>query len=1056
VALGLLSTTPAWAQTIGVATLSGKVVDTQSKAPLADAVVTVTSPALQGEQTVVTDSSGFYRVPNLPPGDYTVRVEADRYRVYARGGLALRANVTVRFDVEVLPETMTAEEVTVVGRPPTVDVGSTTSGLNVNADTIERLPLAAPGGRGGASLSFESLSELVPTGRTDTYGASFAGTSSPENGYLVDGLSVSDPSVGVNGAPFSLEFVKEANVVTAGYLPEYGRTQGGVFDVVTKSGSNEFHGTLFGLWTPIQANPKQVLSQLTISGQDKLLSTQTGGFSLGGPLIKDKLWFFVGGQTSRALSQWERNMYAFATDPTGASVKDSDGLLVPTEIPGTARKFRSRAEQYQLFGKLDFRVDANNQLSLSVKQIFNSTGGDGYFETDPQTGGIGQVLGSRPLPASRYFPGSVTDITLKWSNSALNKRLLFDTTVGWHNEINSGSNGLPGDKSELGRWDPGTLSADPVRTFARTVPSRRSITQFENLGGSSAICSDVPDPEGGPTIVNRCGVGTYSLGGSGAINKANNNRLQAREVITFLFEGLGHHVIKAGGEVEYTEVVNRNAFTGGFAAQENGGGTFWTVNRGYMALTDPNTLVVYPELKYKVNSLSFGAFAQDSWSIMDRVTLNAGLRYDSQTIYTAQGDVALSMPSQFAPRIGLIFDPTQTGRAKLFANYAVYYQSVPLRLSYRGGSGEPGVNYRVRTSACDGRGDGEAFRNCMLNPDNHAYVPGIISHGPDDPMRKYAYAGFGRTFVDPDLKPGSSTEISGGGEYEIIPQGRLGLTYIHRETNSIIEDMSRDEAATYFIGNPGEGIAKDFPKAKRIYNAGIVQFTKAFSDDWLAQASYTLSSLRGNWEGYFRSATAQLDPGANSDFDLRSLVVNRYGPLDGDRRHEIKLYGAKDWQLDEGVRLTTGVSYRGRSGAPTTFLGRHPIYSFDEVFILPRGAGERLPWVHNFDVHASLGIWQSKTNSISVTADVFNLFNFQAVTRTSQRYTVAFVNPVQDPSARSNPYVSGQDKKVIRDEIITTTDGTKFSNETDRNPNFGQPTSYQEPLTLRLGLRTTF
>ncbi|HEU4539226.1 MAG TPA: carboxypeptidase-like regulatory domain-containing protein, partial [Polyangiaceae bacterium] len=78
-ALGLLSPAPAWAQTIGVATLSGKIIDANSKAPAADAVVTVTSPALQGEQTVVTDGSGFYRLPNLPPGDYTVRVEADKH-----------------------------------------------------------------------------------------------------------------------------------------------------------------------------------------------------------------------------------------------------------------------------------------------------------------------------------------------------------------------------------------------------------------------------------------------------------------------------------------------------------------------------------------------------------------------------------------------------------------------------------------------------------------------------------------------------------------------------------------------------------------------------------------------------------------------------------------------------------------------------------------------------------------------------------------------------------------------------------------------------------------
>src|SRR6185369_11752376 len=115
--------------------------------------------------------------------------------------------------------------------------------------------------------------------------------------------------------------------------------------------------------------------------------------------------------------------------------------------------------------------------------------------------------------------------------------------------------------------------------------------------------------------------------------------------------------------------------------------------------------------------------------------------------------------------------------------------------------------------------------------------------------------------------------------------------------NRAIEDMSRDEANTYFIGNPGYGIARDFPKPVRDYDAGTVFFQKAFSSGWLGQASYTLSSLRGNYAGLFRPETGQLDPNINSDFDLRSLLVNHTGPLPGDRTHQLKLYGAKDFVL---------------------------------------------------------------------------------------------------------------------------------------------------------------
>ncbi|HEU4408802.1 MAG TPA: TonB-dependent receptor [Polyangiaceae bacterium] len=1047
VALTLLLSTPAWAQTIGVATLSGKVVDTSSKAPLADAVVTVTSAALQGEQTVVTDGSGFYRIPNLPPGDYTLRVDADGYRAYARGGIALRVNITVRLDLELLPESLTAAEVTVVGRPPTVDVGSTASGLNVNSDFIERLPLSPPGGKGGATRSFEQLAEAVPTGRSDAYGASLGGATSPENGYIVDGLSVSDPSVGLVGSPLSLEFVKEANVVTGGYLPEYGRTQGGVLDVVTKGGSNEFHGSLFGNLTPGQATPKRIASQSTITTQRRLLSTQDIGFTLGGPILKDRLWFFVGGQAATAMYQAERELNTFLTGPDGQQVSDPEGLAIPVAIPGTGRKFRARSSQYQLFGKLDYRVNQNNTLSLSVKTIIGETGGGGYFSVSPQSGFIEAAqafnVGGSPRALATYRPTRVYDVTLKWSNSSLNKRLLFDTTLGFHGESTTGSFALAGDGSEIGTLD--GLSGQPLVTYRRTLPSRPSITEFESVPIAGAC-----DDSTAAGSAQRCPVNTYATLGPGNLQQADAQRVQAREVVTYLFEALGHHVVKVGGELEYAQVLHQTAFSGGFAARESANGTTWQVTRGYFTHVAPDRFDLPLKLDYRVWQWAVGGFAQDSWSIMDRVTLNAGIRYDTQTLYSTQSAVSLALPNQISPRIGLIWDPTQTGRAKIFANYAVYYQSVPLRLAYRSGSGEPGASFDVPKSACPAPSEA-GFRECLLDPSKAARSSQAV---PSDPNIKYTTRTFGRTFVDPDLKPGSSTEVSGGGEYEIVPQGRLGATYIRRQTNQIIEDMSRDEASTYFIGNPGEGIAKDFPKAERIYDAGILSFTKAFADDWLAQASYTLAYLRGNWEGFFRSQTLQLDPAINSDFDLRSLVVNRRGPLAGDTRHEVKFYGAKDWAIAPGLRLTTGASYRARSGTPTNFLGSHPIYGAGQVFVMPRGEGERLPWVHNFDVHMALGVYRSKTQSIALTADVFNLFNLQAAVARDETYTTADVNPLQGPAA-SNPYLPGREKKEIDPARLTTPSGAPFE-PGQRNPNFGNPLAYQDPLTLRFGIRSTF
>jgi Carboxypeptidase regulatory-like domain len=139
---------------LGVGTLIGQVRDVSTKKPLVDVVVTASSPALQGEQTVVTDKSGAFRIPNLPLGEYVLRYEAETFRPYSRPGIALRATITLRVDAELLPETLKAEEVTVVAKPPTVDIGSTRSGVTLNQEFFSRVPVAPPTGKGGSIRSF--------------------------------------------------------------------------------------------------------------------------------------------------------------------------------------------------------------------------------------------------------------------------------------------------------------------------------------------------------------------------------------------------------------------------------------------------------------------------------------------------------------------------------------------------------------------------------------------------------------------------------------------------------------------------------------------------------------------------------------------------------------------------------------------------------------------------------------------------------------------------------------------------------------------------------------
>ncbi|NVJ09189.1 von Willebrand factor type A domain-containing protein [Myxococcus sp. AM001] len=160
-----------------ISTLIGTVRNAHQRRPIADVFVTASSPSLQGELRASTDAQGSYRIPQLPPGEYTLTFEKEGFKPYTRSAIQLRRNRTIRVDVELLaaaPE----EPVNVIRAPPTLDVGSTTMGVNVDQEFIKRIAVARPGGKGGASRSYESLAELPPGPLHDAYGVSLNGSPS--------------------------------------------------------------------------------------------------------------------------------------------------------------------------------------------------------------------------------------------------------------------------------------------------------------------------------------------------------------------------------------------------------------------------------------------------------------------------------------------------------------------------------------------------------------------------------------------------------------------------------------------------------------------------------------------------------------------------------------------------------------------------------------------------------------------------------------------------------------------------------------------------------------
>ena len=1043
---------------LGAGVLIGNVTDASSKEPVADAVVTVTSPGMQGEQTVVTDSSGLYRIPTLPPGVYVVRIDKETYKPYTRDAIAMRADTTLRLNAELLPESLKGDEVTVVARPPTIDVGSSSTGMSMSQEFTRRIPLSRPGSKGAGNRSFESIAEAAPGAAEDRFGVSVNGTTSPENQYVLDGTSVNNPAYGVVGAPLSVEFTKEVNVITGGYMPEYGRATGATMNVVTKSGSNEFHGGVFAFYSPggLEGKRKPIIrdGQAVLTTQDLSYIGDIGA-DIGGPIVKDKLWFYAGFDISRTRYNLHRTLNRLRYNnvdpvtgvplPGATPIKDpATGFTIADEIPGAGSSYVAEGQQIQAIGKLSYALNPDNQLALTVIGTPSTAGGGDKYAIDPNTGlpeldprlttGLNGSFGA----LAHRLDSSAIDTSLKWSSAFDNKRILIDTTLGWHHQTSAT---LPADGSEPGAKT--GLAGVPRVVWRRTA--FHSITDFETFPNSN-LCDLVP---GVPTMDNPnpppsvpCPVSTYNSGGPDFLRRSTLDRYQARSVLTVLLQGAGHHVVKSGVDVELDTYRNIKAYSGTFRLRESTSGSNFAYQRGFGFLTGPDQAVVLDKIDNTTKSITAGAFVQDSWSVVDKFTVNVGVRYDAQFLYSSRGGTPFSLPNQWSPRIGAIFDPTQEGRAKISAAFARFYEGVPLDIADRSLSRENSISGLQRTgAACPIAGLPSTTPGPCLGQPREANIPPIIA----DPNQKYTAGGAGSVPIDPNIKPQSSDEIVVGGEYEIIRDGRVGVSYTKRWMNYVIEDMSRDEAATYFLGNPGYGISKDFPKAVRNYDGLTFYFSKAFADEWLASASYTLSYLRGNYPGLYRPETGQLDPNINSDFDLITLMANRTGPLPGDQTHSMKIFGSKDWILAEQHNLTSGLGLRARSGAPTSYLGSHPRYGVDEAFIVPRGDGPRLPWNFSADFQLGYRFLVDKDKTVVATLDVFNLFNFQGVSGTDQRYTNTDVLPVLGGKVNPDGTIDG----------IKHPDGTDFV-ATEKNPNFGHETSYQPPRIFRFGLRTTF
>jgi hypothetical protein len=278
-----------WAGSISAQDATGHIegrVLTGDTEPAAFVRVAATGPNLQLSRVAETDLRGYFRLQDLPVGSYQVRLVLVGYRPVRFHSVVVRLGRTTSVGVATLDaQALELGEIVVNARRPLIDVSSAADVTNLPFEQFRNLP---------TDRNFRSIVTLAPQANPSQFPgeeANIAGSSGPESAYYQDGVNITHPRYGGTNSRLPYNFVRELHVKAGGYEAEYGRATGGIVDVITHSGGNQFGGEVFGFFTNsgLTAEPRLALEDADESD----FSEYDLGGSLGGPILRDRIWFFA-------------------------------------------------------------------------------------------------------------------------------------------------------------------------------------------------------------------------------------------------------------------------------------------------------------------------------------------------------------------------------------------------------------------------------------------------------------------------------------------------------------------------------------------------------------------------------------------------------------------------------------------------------------------------------------------------------------------------------------------------------------------------------------------
>jgi hypothetical protein len=880
------------------------------------------------ERSVTSDLAGRYSMPLMPPGEYVVFVEAKSYAPISHTGLILRAGQTLTVEFAV-PQTGFSESVQVTSEPSPVEVGRTVQSNSYEERTVRAIPTI-----GRSILDFFVLQPGVNAPPISS-GGSGTGTPSTVYGGLglrqmnVDGVS-NNLQGGARNLVISQEAVQEFQTVT-NHSAEFGRVAGGIQNALTRSGSNQTRGSAYLFTRQTWLSERPYLLAPTAPTPE--FERYNYGTTTGGPVARDRSFYFV------SYERWSQDLPVVSTITAANAEKLG---ISPSSIGAWTTTFRA----HTLTARNDTQINARNRFSFRYNYY--------HDRESPLNGGlIAREVSTRfdENPFS-YTAQLVSVVTPRLVNEA---RFLYATR-----SIENG------------------VAADP----------------------------DAPN-------IDISGVGSFN-GNSNGIRRTRERGLHFVDNVTLT---TGRHVIKAGLDLlpvsfrERTTNINGSFVFGGLAAVAGVRSAVSALDQFLLTqqgTVDPTTGRPYSYSRFtqsigaeyfEASTFNQGYFVQDDFRVNDRLKVNAGLRYEYFGRPDSNPNPDLPLTAKFptdgnnwAPRLGVAFDPTGNGRTVFRGGLGIYYNVVVAQTynNFLRGNGLDVINVNVTPTTAGA----PPFSRTKVQPPTGVRVVSDVRHMAED-FEDVQVANWFTTYDQQIARDLAFSLTYQGNHAQNLP---LSLN-----VNLAQAGTSADGRKLYSSANrPDSRYGNIFVSSsigEQTYHGFVAVLTKRFSQRHSFQLSYHLSQADGTsfvndftGFGVFTSASDPLDPSVDrgpSDFDMR----NRLSATALIEPHLNGLHGLaaallNDWRFSTRIIASDGFRFNATTGqdnnGDTVFNDRPSGQTYNSF---------TLPGYFTLDVRFDRTIRLGPHHRLELMVEGFNLTN---------RLNPTNVNRTWGPNAAAN------------------------------------------------------